>query len=122
MFLLSPEADMHPGDLQAQVPWRNAFWFADREARQRLTVRLRDLWRTRAIPCGDSGPLIAHGLLRNHKETEVSHSPTVIQPPRIACQLAAHNWNFTNEGKSSLKSTGRLRMDAQALCRTLREL
>ena len=37
MFLLSPEADMRPGDLQAQVPWTNAFCFADREARQRLT-------------------------------------------------------------------------------------
>ncbi len=37
MFLLSPEADMRPDDLQAQVPWTNAFWFADREARQRLT-------------------------------------------------------------------------------------
>jgi len=28
---------MRPGDLQAQVPWTNAFWFADREVRQRLT-------------------------------------------------------------------------------------
>src|SRR5579872_771935 len=46
------------------------FWFAGRKPRQRLTVRLRDLWRTRAVPCCDSGPLVAHGLLRNHKETE----------------------------------------------------
>jgi hypothetical protein len=43
MFLLSAEADMRPGDLQAQVPWRNAFWFADREARQHLSVELWDL-------------------------------------------------------------------------------
>jgi len=60
MFLLSPEADMRPGDLQAQVPWKNAFWFADREARQRLTkgslankglsiLRLRRTGRTRII-------------------------------------------------------------------------
>jgi hypothetical protein len=28
---------MRPGDLQAQVPWTNAFWFADAEARKRLT-------------------------------------------------------------------------------------
>ncbi len=60
MFLLSPEADMRPGDLQAQVPWTNAFWFADREARQRLTkgslankgrsvLRLRRTGRTRII-------------------------------------------------------------------------
>lgn len=33
MFLLSPEADMRPGNLQAQVQRKNAFWFADREAR-----------------------------------------------------------------------------------------
>jgi hypothetical protein len=77
MFLLSSEADMRPGDLQAQVPWRNAFCFADREARQRLTVRFWDLWRTRTVPCCDSGPLFTHGLLRNHKETEVSQSPIV---------------------------------------------
>jgi hypothetical protein len=37
MFLLSPEADMRSGDLQAQFPWTNAFWFADREVRRRLT-------------------------------------------------------------------------------------
>jgi hypothetical protein len=30
-----------------------------------------------AIPYCDSGALFAHGLLRNRKETEVSHSPTV---------------------------------------------
>jgi hypothetical protein len=35
MFLLSPEADMRPGDLQARFRG-NAFWFADGEARQRL--------------------------------------------------------------------------------------
>jgi hypothetical protein len=28
---------MRPGDLQAQVPWTNVFWFADRQATQRLT-------------------------------------------------------------------------------------
>ena len=60
MLLLSPEADMRPSDLQAQVPWTNAFWFADREARQRLTkgslankgrsvLRLRRTGRTRTI-------------------------------------------------------------------------
>jgi hypothetical protein len=60
MFLLSPEADMPSGDLQAQVPWTNAFWFADREARQRLTkgslankggsvLRLRRTGRTQII-------------------------------------------------------------------------
>ena len=35
MFLLSPEADMRPGDLQARFRG-NAFWFGDGEARQRL--------------------------------------------------------------------------------------
>jgi hypothetical protein len=74
MFLLSPEADVLPDDLQARVSRKNAFWFADREARQRLT---EDLWQTRAISNCDPGALVAHGLLRNHKVTEVSHSPTV---------------------------------------------
>src|SRR5712671_6378632 len=60
MFLLSPEADMRPGNLQAQVPRKNAFWFADRDARGRLTkgflanggrsvLRLRRTSRTRTI-------------------------------------------------------------------------
>lgn len=51
---------MRPGSLQDQVPWTNAFWFADREARQRLTkgflankgrsvMRLRRTDRTRII-------------------------------------------------------------------------
>ena len=77
MFLLPPEADMRPGDLQAQVQWRNTFCLLTRRRDIRLTVRLRNLWRTRGIPCWDSGPLIAHGLLRNYKETVVFHSPTV---------------------------------------------
>ena len=60
MFLLSPEADMRTGNLQAQVPRKNAFWFADRDARRRLTkgflangdrsiLRLRRTSRTRII-------------------------------------------------------------------------
>jgi len=51
---------MRPGNLQAQVPRTNAFWFADRGARQRLTkgflankgrcvLRLRRTDRTRII-------------------------------------------------------------------------
>ena len=51
---------MRPGNLQDQVPWTNAFWFVDREARQRLTkgflankgrsvLRLRRTDRTRII-------------------------------------------------------------------------
>ena len=60
MFLLSPEADMRPSNLQAQVPEKNAFWFADREAKGCLTrgflakggrsvLRLRRTGRTRII-------------------------------------------------------------------------
>jgi len=78
MFLLSQEADMRPGDLQDQAPWTNAFWFAEREARLRLTkgflankgrfvLRLRRTDRTRIIaesqgnasfPLADSQPLV----------------------------------------------------------------
>jgi hypothetical protein len=67
---------MRPGNLQAQVPWTNALWFADREARQLLTkgslankgrsvLRLRRTDRTRIIaesqgnagfPLADSQP------------------------------------------------------------------
>ena len=60
MFLLSPEADMRPDNLQAQVQQKNAFWLADREARGRLTkgflanwgrsvMRLRRTGRTQVI-------------------------------------------------------------------------
>ena len=77
MFLLSPEADMRPGNLQAQVLEKNAFWFADREARGRLTkgflanggrsvLRLRRTRRTR--------------IIAESKEMEGSHSPTVSRP------------------------------------------
>ena len=56
---------MRPGDLQAQVPRKNAFWFADNEARQRLTkgalankgrsvLRLRRTGRTGDY-CGITG-------------------------------------------------------------------
>jgi len=84
VFLFSPEADTRPGDLQAQVPWTNAFWFADREARQRLTkgslankgrsvLRLRRTGRTRTIArsqgnggfsLADSQPTLVCGLVR----------------------------------------------------------
>jgi hypothetical protein len=58
MFVLSPEADMRSGELQ--VLRKNAFWFADGEARQRLTkgslankgrlvLRRRRTGRTRII-------------------------------------------------------------------------
>ena len=111
---------MRPGDLQAQVPWRNAFWFADREARQRLSVRVRDLWRTRAVPCCDSGPLVAHGLLRNHRETEVSHSPTVSRGNVPGGQQVWHT-NLTQPrlrqlpGFRSLGTTGKRRARADLL-------
>ena len=60
MFFLSPEADMRPGDLEAQVPWNNAFWFADRGGKTasgggisgnkgRPGLRLRRTCRTRII-------------------------------------------------------------------------
>ena len=92
MFLLSPEADMRPGDLQAQVPWTNAVWFADREARQRLT---KGFLANKGRSVLRLGALVAHGLLWNHKETEVSHSPTVsqlIQPHCCSCRLSAGFW------------------------------
>jgi hypothetical protein len=73
MFLLSPEADMRPGDLQARFRG-NAFWFADGEARQRLP---RGFLANKGRSAQRLGALVAHGLLRNRKETEVSHSPTV---------------------------------------------
>ncbi len=41
------------------------------------SVYLGDFCRTRAVPHSDSCALVAHGLLRNRKGTEVSHSPTV---------------------------------------------
>ena len=85
MFLLSPEADMRPGDLQARFRG-NAFWFAD--GRQD-SVYLGDFCRIRAVPHSDSCALVAHGLLRNRKETEVSHSPTVSREmPRHPASLA----------------------------------
>ena len=93
---------MRPDDLQAQVPWRNAFWFAYREARPRLTVRLSDVWRTRAIPCCDSGPLIAHGLSGNHKEREVSHSPTVSRNSNEQ-NAAGGRYNTSRDLDSSLR-------------------
>jgi hypothetical protein len=48
-----------------------------------------------AIPYCDSGALFAHGLLRNRKETEVSHSPTVSREMAMGASKsgtpAAHN-------------------------------
>jgi hypothetical protein len=52
----------------------NAFWFADREARQRLT---KGFLANKGRSVLRLGALVAHELLWNHKETEVSHSPTV---------------------------------------------
>jgi len=51
MFLLSPEADMRPGDLQAQ--FRGKCVFGLLTGRQD-SVWLRDFWRTRAVPYCDS--------------------------------------------------------------------
>jgi hypothetical protein len=68
---------MLPDDLQARIFPRNSFWFADREAGQRL---IKISGEQGPFPYCNSGALVAHGLLRNHKETEVSHSPTVSRP------------------------------------------
>jgi hypothetical protein len=86
---------MRLGNLQAQVPWTNAFWFADREARQRLTkgslankgrsvLRLRRTDRTRIIaesqgnagfPLADSQSAIRSPspMLPENSRTQLAH-------------------------------------------------
>jgi len=86
---------MRPGDLQDQAPCTNAFWFAEREARLRLTkgflankgrfvLRLRRTDRTRIIaesqgnasfPLADSQSMVLFSSPRCRHEfcTQVAH-------------------------------------------------
>jgi hypothetical protein len=73
MFLLSPEADMRPGDLQAQVFMEKRVLLADNPGRPRLSEGFLGIVRS----CRNSGTLAAQGLSQNDRETMVFHSPTV---------------------------------------------
>src|SRR5258708_36585406 len=89
---------MHPGNLQARVlKFRGQMRFGLLIGRQ-YVVSLGGLRRTRAVWYCGSGAVVAHGLLWNHNETEISHSPTV---SRWFCPVAhvagmnfAHNWHI----------------------------
>src|SRR5579872_771933 len=83
MFLLSPEADMRPGDLQAQVPWRTSFLVCWQEAET-------------ASDCPTKGSLANQGrsvlrlwptgrtrIIAESQGNRVSHSPTV---SRLSCR------------------------------------
>jgi len=56
------------------------------------------------------GALVAHGLLRNDKETEISHSPTVSRlfySRRRCCQgIPAHNWHTELSDNAVVRSDG----------------
>ena len=58
MFLLSPEADMRPGDLQARFREMRFGLLTGRQD----SVYLGDFCRTRAVQHSDSCALVAHGL------------------------------------------------------------
>jgi hypothetical protein len=73
---------MHLGDLQARVlKFRGQMRFGLLIGRQYIVSR-GGLRRTRVVWYWGSGALVAHGLLRNHKETKISHSPTVSRSRR----------------------------------------
>jgi hypothetical protein len=67
MFLLFPEADMRPGNLQAQVPRKMRFGL----------LLTKGFPANGAIPYRDYDALVAHESLGNHTETAISGSPTV---------------------------------------------